>query len=171
MFREKGSEAIDLSATTNTNLENTTILREDASFEGKLVFDGNVLVNGRFNGEIISSGELTIGSNGVVEGVVEIGKVFIYGEVRGNIKAKQKIVINAPAVVKGDIVAPSLVIEEGAVFEGNCSMGNTRSVASTGSDVDTTSTAPSASSSAATSSSESDDQGNIFDLHSVEENN
>lgn len=122
MFREKGSEAFNLNPGVDD--KNTTILREDASFEGKLVFDGNVLVNGKFKGEIHSNGDLTIGNGGFVEGAVEIGTVYIFGEVRGNIKAKQKIVINAPAVVKGDITAPSLVIEEGAVFEGNCSMGD-----------------------------------------------
>lgn len=126
MFREKGSEAYSEVPTLRSGAEdrNTTILREDASFEGKLVFDGNVLVNGKFVGEIHSAGELTIGNGGYVEGSVEIGAIHIFGEVKGNIKAKQKIVINAPAVVKGDITAPSLVIEEGAVFEGNCSMGD-----------------------------------------------
>lgn len=122
MFREKGSEALNVNPVTDER--NTTILREDASFEGKLVFDGNVLVNGKFKGEIHSPGDLTIGNGGLVEGLVEIGTIHVFGEVHGNIRAKQKIVINAPAVVKGDIVAPSLVIEEGAVFEGNCSMGD-----------------------------------------------
>lgn len=119
MFREKEAHAMNMNDTN----DNTTVLKEDASFEGKLIFEGNVLVNGKFKGEIYSTGELTIGKTGYVEGQVEIGTVVILGEVNGNIKAKQKIVINAPAVVRGDIVAPSLIIEEGAVFEGNCSMG------------------------------------------------
>jgi cytoskeletal protein CcmA (bactofilin family) len=121
MFREKG-EALDMSVHNIT--DNTTILKEDASFEGKLVFEGSVMVNGKFKGEIYSSGELIIGRSGFVEGEVEIGVINIHGEVKGNIRAKQKIVINSPAVVRGDITAPSLIIEEGAVFEGNCSMGN-----------------------------------------------
>lgn len=120
MFREKG-EALDMSVHNIT--DNTTILKEDASFEGKLVFEGSVMVNGKFKGEIYSSGELIIGRSGFVEGEVEIGVINIHGEVKGNIRAKQKIVINSPAVVRGDITAPSLIIEEGAVFEGNCSMG------------------------------------------------
>lgn len=125
MFREKGEETMHYNVVDS---ENTTIIREDASFEGKMVFDGNVMVNGKFKGEIISSGELTVGTGGLVEGVLQIGTINIYGEVRGNIKAKQKIVINAPATVKGDIEAPSLVIQEGAVFEGNCTMGKAKSV-------------------------------------------
>lgn len=100
-----------------------TIINEDASFEGKLIFEGNVIVNGKFRGEIVSNGTLTVGRTGCVEGNIEIGSIIILGEVRGNIAAKQKIEINAPSVVRGDISAPSLVIKEGAVFEGNCSMG------------------------------------------------
>lgn len=126
MFREKDEENMDYNAVDS---ENTTIIREDASFEGKMVFDGNVMVNGKFKGEIISVGELTVGSGGLLEGDVQIGTINIFGEVRGNIKAKQKIVINAPAVVKGDIEAPSLVIQEGAVFEGSCAMGKAKSQA------------------------------------------
>lgn len=125
MFREKGEEAMHYNVVDS---ENTTIIREDASFEGKMVFDGNVMVNGKFKGEIISAGELTVGTGGLVEGVLQIGTINIFGEVRGNIKAKQKIVINAPATVKGDIEAPSLVIQEGAVFEGNCTMGKAKGV-------------------------------------------
>jgi cytoskeletal protein CcmA (bactofilin family) len=112
------------------NYDNTTVLKEDAAFEGKLIFEGNVHVNGKFKGEIYSSGELMVGKTGYVEGSVEIGTIVIQGEVQGNIKASQQIVINSPATVRGDIVAPSLIIEEGAVFEGNCSMGNAAARAS-----------------------------------------
>lgn len=123
MFRDKEGEShMDQSVS-----DNTTILKEDATFEGKLIFEGNVLVNGKFKGEIYSSGELIVGKSGLVEGDVQIGSIIVHGNVNGNIKAKQKIVINAPAEVRGDIVAPSLIIEEGAVFEGNCAMGQTSS--------------------------------------------
>ena len=167
MFREtKGSEAYDLTPKTAGSAENTTILRQDASFEGKLVFDGNVLVNGKFKGEIISSGDLTVGSTGMIDGIVEIGTIHIFGEVKGNIRAKQKIVINAPAVVKGDIVAPSLVIEEGAVFEGNCSMGNvSKQTQATTVSTGTYSSKKKEQAAAASSAA----SGNIFDLHKSEE--
>ncbi len=115
------------------NYDNTTVLKEDATFEGKLIFEGNVHVNGKFKGEVYSSGELLVGKTGNVDGTVEIGTIVIHGEVSGSIKASQQIVINSPAVVRGDIAAPSLIIEEGAVFEGNCSMGKPVSI-STGQD-------------------------------------
>lgn len=122
MFGEKG-EALSVD---KRSADRTTVLKEDASFEGKLMFEGTVCVDGKFKGEVFSSGDLAVGSTGIVEGQIEIGAINILGEVRGNIKASRKIVINAPAVVRGDIVAPSLIIEEGAVFEGSCSMGDVK---------------------------------------------
>lgn len=101
----------------------TTILDKDSAFEGKMTFEGSVLINGKFRGEIFSDGNLMIGEGGYVEGRIEIGTIQIQGEVRGNILAKNKIEILAPAVVQGDIQAPNLVIREGAIFDGNCSMG------------------------------------------------
>lgn len=125
MFKDKDDMQ---SGTLHTATGADTVINEDASFEGKLIFEGNVVVNGRFKGEVISSGTLTVGRTGSIEGTIEIGTINILGEVKGNISAKQKIEINAPSVVRGDIAAPSLIIKEGAVFEGNCSMGATAEI-------------------------------------------
>lgn len=122
MFKERADGTI---SEQHMDTNKTTILKEDTSFEGKLSFEGGVIINGKFTGEIFSNGELIIGKTGRVDGKIEIGSIVIHGQVQGDIKAQQKIVINAPASVQGDIVAPSLMIEEGAVFEGNCSMGKT----------------------------------------------
>lgn len=119
MFGEKG-EVLKMNDHAK---EVSTILDRDSSFEGKMTFEGCVVINGRFKGEVFSEGSLIIGQGGYVEGRVDIGSIQIQGEVRGNIVAKEKIEINSPAVVQGDIQAPSLIIKEGAVFEGNCSMG------------------------------------------------
>jgi len=119
MFGDK-SEAIKLD---DKEVHVSTVLDKDSAFEGKLTFEGYVLINGKFQGEIFSDGGLIIGEGGTVEGRIEVASIQIQGEVKGNIIAKDKIEINAPATVRGDITAPSLVIKEGAVFEGNCSMG------------------------------------------------
>ena len=118
MFGDK-NEAIKLTDTLNVS----TVLDKESTFEGKMTFEGCVVIHGKFKGEIFSDGNLIIGEGGFVEGKIDIGNIQIQGEVRGNIHAKEKIEILAPAVVQGDISAPSLIIKEGAVFEGNCSMG------------------------------------------------
>lgn len=100
-----------------------TLLNQDAQFEGKLTFEGKVQINGKFRGEIFSEGTLIIGEGAEVDGQIDIDTVLIQGRVNGTIQAKTRIEMHPPAVVKGDIASPSLVISDGAIFEGSCSMG------------------------------------------------
>jgi len=101
----------------------TTLLDEGCQFEGKLTFEGSVQINGRFRGEIFSDGTLIIGEGADVEGTVEIETVVIAGRFSGTIRAKRLIEMQPPAWVRAEIKTSSLVVQEGAVFEGNCSMG------------------------------------------------
>ena len=103
--------------------ETMTLLDKDAQFEGKLTFDGKVQINGKFRGEIFSEGTLIIGEGAEVDAAIDIDTVIIQGQVNGTIQAKSRIEMHPPAVVKGDIASPGLVISEGALFEGSCSMG------------------------------------------------
>lgn len=103
--------------------EVTTVLESDAEFEGKLTFEGVVQINGKFRGEIFSNGLLIVGEGGEVDANIDVGGVIISGTVRGTVLAKQKIEMLPPARVFGDINSPALVVSEGAVYEGRCSMG------------------------------------------------
>ena len=99
------------------------LLEKGCEFEGKLTFEGTVRINGKFVGEIFSDGTLVIGEGAIVEGKVDCGNVLIHGEVNGTLRAHDRIEMHTPAVVEGDITAQTLVIDEGVVFEGSCSMG------------------------------------------------
>jgi cytoskeletal protein CcmA (bactofilin family) len=102
--------------------EITTLLGRDATFEGKLTFDGTVRIDGRFKGEVFSEDTLVIGEGAVVEAEIDIGVVIIQGTVIGNIKAKRAIEIHAPGRVKGDLHTPTLQIDKGVIFEGRSFM-------------------------------------------------
>src|SRR5665647_1915279 len=102
--------------------EITTLLGRDATFEGKLTFDGTVRIDGRFKGEVFSEDTLVIGEGAIVEAEIDIGEVIVQGTVVGNIKAKRSIEIHAPGRVKGDLHTPSLQIDKGVVFEGRSFM-------------------------------------------------
>lgn len=104
------------------------LLEKGCEFEGKLTFEGTVRINGKFTGEIFSDGTLIIGEGALVDGKVDVGNVIIHGEVAGTIKAHERIEMHTPAVVDGDITAQTLVIDEGVVFEGSCSMGKKATV-------------------------------------------
>jgi cytoskeletal protein CcmA (bactofilin family) len=102
--------------------EITTLLGRGATFEGKLMFDGTVRIDGRFKGEVFSEDTLVIGEGAVVEAEIDIGEVIIQGTVVGNIKASRSIEIHAPGRVKGDLTTPTLQIDKGVVFEGRSFM-------------------------------------------------
>jgi len=80
-------------------------------------------VDGRFSGRITSgTGTLIVGAGGQVDANVEFSVAQIHGVVNGDIIAGQRIELGRAAKVSGNIQTPSLVIEQGAVFEGSCKM-------------------------------------------------
>jgi len=91
-------------------------------FEGKLHFEGQVRIDGTFTGEITTTDLLVIGDGAKVSATINCGSVEIRGNITGNISASESIVLRATAHVEADIYSPSLVIDKGAVFEGNTRM-------------------------------------------------
>lgn len=98
------------------------LLDKGCSFEGKIVFDGTVQINGDFSGEISSDGTLVVGQEARVSGQVYVDTLICYGTVDGKVDAKTRIEIHIPSVVTADIATRSLSIEEGALFQGHCHM-------------------------------------------------
>lgn len=97
-------------------------LGQGTEFEGKLIFDGTVRIDGKFSGEIFTKGNLIFGESSQVRAEIETNQAIISGEINGNISAESRVEIHSPGKVYGNIKSPVLVIEEGVVFEGNCQM-------------------------------------------------
>jgi cytoskeletal protein CcmA (bactofilin family) len=97
-------------------------LGKGSEFEGKLNFEGAVRIDGVMKGEIISKDRLIIGESAKVEAEINVGSAVISGEVVGNITASSEVELIAPAKVTGNIKTPSLIIQKGVIFDGNCSM-------------------------------------------------
>ncbi len=102
--------------------EINAFLGMDTEFEGKLSFTGAVRIDGRFKGEILTEGSLIVGETASIESEIYASHIVISGEIRGNIVADERIEIHAPGKVYGNIQAPVVVIDEGVVFEGRCTM-------------------------------------------------
>jgi cytoskeletal protein CcmA (bactofilin family) len=100
----------------------TTLINEGTEIEGKVTFTGTVLLNGRMRGEIVSNDVLVVGERGVVNASIHAGIVEISGEVVGNVSATDRIELHANCRVYGDIEAPVVIIDEGALLEGQCRM-------------------------------------------------
>jgi cytoskeletal protein CcmA (bactofilin family) len=106
--------------------EFTSHVNEGTEIEGKVSFTGTVLLNGRVRGEIVSNDTLVIGEKGVVNASIRSSIVEISGEVVGNISATERIELHPSCRVYGDIEAPVVIIDEGALLEGQCRMTKLR---------------------------------------------
>ena len=105
-----------------TQDEINAFLGKDTEFEGKFSFMGAVRIDGKFSGEIFSSGTLIVGESANIKSQIHVANMIISGEVHGDIFGENKIEIKVPGKLFGNIQAPKLVIEEGVIFEGNCKM-------------------------------------------------
>lgn len=104
-----------------------TILGRESKFTGKLAFDGAVRIDGKFEGEIHTDDLLLIGPGAEVKAQLNVGSVVINGTVEGDVTAKASVEIKAPGRLKGNVTAPTLVIEKGVIFDGTCSMSEVQS--------------------------------------------
>ncbi|MGZ8868789.1 MAG: bactofilin family protein [Thermoanaerobaculia bacterium] len=98
-------------------------LDRGSSFKGELEFEDTMRIDGKFNGRIRSKNELIVGESAQIEGEIHVGRIAISGTVVGKIKADQRVEIHRNGKVYSDVDTPTLIIEEGAIFQGNCVMG------------------------------------------------
>jgi len=93
-------------------------------YEGKLTFEGRVRIDGKFTGEIFSNDTLEIGPDAEIEAEVDCATVVIAGRVNGNITARGRCDLRAPAIVLGNITSPIITMDEGVRFDGEMRMTN-----------------------------------------------
>jgi len=100
-----------------------TVVGADSHFEGKLTFERTAKINGKFDGEITGKGELQVSQNALCKADVQAGAVSVDGRIEGNVQAGDTVRLNGSGVVKGDINAAKMVMQEGASFYGMCAVG------------------------------------------------
>jgi len=103
---------------------NFTVLGKDVTFKGIVHFHSTVQLDSSIEGEIHAKGMLVIGENATIRGTIVAETIVTRGKIHGNVTATSKIQLLKPAVVLGDISAPSFSMEEGAFFKGSIDMGS-----------------------------------------------
>jgi len=93
-----------------------------SQFEGKLVFNEIVRLDGAFRGEITSHDTLIVGESAEIQADVQVGTLIMSGRFKGNIKAKTRVELRAPAQVDGTIETPALSVEDGVSLNGTVTM-------------------------------------------------
>ncbi|OEU76123.1 MAG: hypothetical protein BA869_06320 [Desulfuromonadales bacterium C00003107] len=94
-----------------------------SQFEGTLVFEDIVRMDGSFSGKITSKDTLIVGETAQIEADISVGTLILSGRFKGQITADVRVELRAPAQVEGSINAPSLVVEEGVSLNSTVSMG------------------------------------------------
>jgi len=107
----------------STTEEISAFLGKETIFEGKMTFQGVFRLDGKFEGEIFESGTLIIGESAVVKGKAAVQTMIINGLVEGEVHAKARVEIHSTGKFFGSLFTPVLMVHEGGVLDGNCTMG------------------------------------------------
>ena len=100
----------------------TTIIGNGAVCNGDFNAEGSIRIDGTVQGNVTVSGTLIIGVTGYINGDVNASVVIVGGEINGNVNAPDKMELTSTARMIGDIVTTTIVIDERAIFQGNCNM-------------------------------------------------
>jgi cytoskeletal protein CcmA (bactofilin family) len=107
---------------TNDNNELNAFLGVGTEYRGKLEFVGTVRIDGRFEGEISTDGDLILGREARIIGTVRVGRLTSNGYIEGDVSVDERATLEKTSYLKGSLTAPQLVVQEGAVIEGGIMM-------------------------------------------------
>ena len=94
--------------------ESCTYLDQGSKVSGKLNFEGPARIDGQIDGEIVAKDSILIGESAVVTAQIRAASIIVAGKVKGEITASQRIEVRPSAKVLGKLIAPKLVVHEGA---------------------------------------------------------
>lgn len=117
MFGKNKTEETNAALRVMNQFGQGTVINGDVSAEGDMRIDGKV------TGSLSSKSKVVIGGTGVIEGNIVCQNAYIDGRVNGNVEVSELLILSATANVMGDIKIKKLVVQEGAKFNGKCSMG------------------------------------------------
>ncbi len=102
----------------------TNVIGEKSYFTGNFSINGSLRIDGRFEGKSLKADQLYIGHEGKVKTNIEAVSVIVEGLIMGNINATSRVLLMPTAKVYGDIRTPELIIQNGVLLEGRCTIAN-----------------------------------------------
>lgn len=109
----------------------TAFLGAGTIYNGQLSFVGSVRIDGQFTGEVTSEGTLILGKDAKVEGSINVCNLVLSGFLNGDVVVTGKTIMHKTANLTGNLVTRSLIIEEGALLQGNICMDPSLTTAKT----------------------------------------
>jgi cytoskeletal protein CcmA (bactofilin family) len=102
-------------------------LSADVSIKGSITFRSELVIDGKVEGDITSTGKLIVGAHGKVIGDIQAGFVTIQGQVDGDVRATERCGLEAGGSLQGNIQSPRLAVDENASFVGNATISSKKS--------------------------------------------
>ena len=99
-----------------------SIIGEGSEFKGEFKINGLLRIDGKFRGTINTDGKVLIGQSGEAITDIKARVVVVGGIVRGNIYATERVILLSTGYIEGNIITNGLIMEEGVVFKGNCTI-------------------------------------------------
>jgi cytoskeletal protein CcmA (bactofilin family) len=100
------------------------VIGENSYFSGRFLINGSLRIDGRFEGKYLQADQLYIGQNGKISTNINAVSVIVEGLVIGNINASNRVLLMPTAKILGDIKTPELIIQNGVILEGRCTISN-----------------------------------------------
>ncbi len=100
------------------------VIGENSYFTGRFLINGSLRIDGRFEGKYLQADQIYIGQNGKISTNINAVSVIVEGLVIGNINATNRVLLMPTAKILGDIKTPELIIQNGVILEGRCTISN-----------------------------------------------
>lgn len=102
----------------------SNVIGENSFFTGSFIVNGSLRVDGCFEGKNLQAEQLYIGHNGKIKTNINAVSIIVEGLIIGNINASNRVLLMPTAKVYGDIKTPELIIQNGVILEGRCTIAN-----------------------------------------------
>ncbi len=100
------------------------VIGENSYFTGRFHINGSLRIDGRFEGKYLQADQLYVGQNGKINTNINAVSVIVEGLIIGNINATNRVLLMPTAKILGDIKTPELIIQNGVILEGRCTISN-----------------------------------------------
>ena len=112
-----------VTASTNSDGAVTTVIAKGTVIEGKFLCSENVRLDGAIHGEVKVDKRFVMGDTSYVQGNINARDASIKGKIKGDVLVKEVLHLMDSAVIEGNITAKTMVVEEGARYNGSCQIG------------------------------------------------
>ena len=108
---------------TPSNPKAMNQLGQGTIINGEINSDADIRIDGIVKGNVISKGKIVLGASGQIDGDIRSENAYLEGRVNGRVEVSDLLILCKTSFINGDIVIKKLVVEEGAKFNGKCTMG------------------------------------------------